>query len=67
MWIKQLEPPWRNQQNEKYSHRWCILLEISVVWFKRDDNDFEMVNFPHLDGDVIRKFISILCRFFRTT
>ena len=52
----------------------CLSLEVTwaVVYDKRDDFDFDIVNFPFLDGDVPRRtsygvYVSQLIRFARAS
>ena len=66
------------KKNSSDTEAWFFNLNLSItndvvspkIYYKRDDFNFEIVNFPFLDGDVPRspsygKYISLLNRFAR--
>ena len=64
--IKQKEPPQKYRLGTKEDFEFVS----SKIYDKRDDFDFDIVNFPFLDGDVPRRasygvYISQLIRFAR--
>ena len=75
-----LRAPFRNKANASDTEAAFLYLHLSIsnhivstkIYDKRDDFDFEIVNFPFLDGDVPRStyygvYISQLIRFARTS